>query len=540
MVKYPYDKGKDVDMKKIFLCSLLACLVSVGGSYGGDVNSSCYAVKGTYFCNGIFLPYCGGKVASTWIGALYGLGTGSVVGGAAGSLFGAFGTGAGVVAGGYAGAKLGAKIGKNYKANEYIYFEDGSCLECDKHQTCEDFECPNRTVVTNGNKAYMCHVEGAGDHWKEYTPPVCSDSIQPGHIDPNKKYKTYLKDNATNNGKKIKDGVLAFSSSVCIYTEEDCGCPECCGDTQTKPEPVKPSKPNTSKKTCDEMYKGYPERIACCKAGKSTRWDGSISNGTCSCVDKSKTWNGKNCVALGNKTCEELYPDNKEAVACCKLEKEGTASWNNELKQCECVGENKEWDKKELKCKDVDSKPETVSGKDCVYTLNMDINCKNGQMFKKGYQVKLTEDEAQKFGGCEQAKEKITSIETLLETTKKEITQYGDLIKLVCGDGSIAIVPVTPDNNKEIEAAKSTLRAFFKSAETNTSVWKDAEGNFNTARLASDLTAGVVLGTVGGVVSGVVIKKKQVEKGFEALHCTVGGQTVADWGDTFNVGLQRY
>ncbi len=43
------------------------------------------------------------------------------------------------------------------------------------------------------------------------------------------------------------------------------------------------------------------------------------------------------------------------------------------------------------------------------------------------------------------------------------------------------------------------------------------------ARLASDLTAGVVLGTVGGVVSGVVIKKKQVEKGFDALHCTVGG-----------------
>ena len=68
---------------------------------------------------------------------------------------------------------------------------------------------------------------------------------------------------------------------------------------------------------------------------------------------------------------------------------------------------------------------------------------------------------------------------------------------------------------------------------------KDADGNFNTARLASDLTAGVVLGTVGGVVSGVVIKKKQVEKGFEALHCTVGGQKIADWGDTFEVGLQK-
>ena len=97
------------------------------------------------------------------------------------------------------------------------------------------------------------------------------------------------------------------------------------------------------------------------------------------------------------------------------------------------------------------------------------------------------------------------------------------------------------DNDAEVEAAKQTLSEFFKYADkdSNKSVWKDAEGNFNTTRLVSDLTAGVVLGTVGGVVSGVVIKKKQLQKGFDVLHCTVGGQTVADWGDTFNVGLQK-
>ena len=42
-----------------------------------------------------------------------------------------------------------------------------------------------------------------------------------------------------------------------------------------------------------------------------------------------------------------------------------------------------------------------------------------------------------------------------------------------------------------------------------------------------------------GVVSGVVIKKKQVEKGFDALHCAVGGQTIADWGDEFIVGMSK-
>ena len=92
------------------------------------------------------------------------------------------------------------------------------------------------------------------------------------------------------------------------------------------------------------------------------------------------------------------------------------------------------------------------------------------------------------------------------------------------------------DSATNAQNAHSRLQAFFNS---KADVWKDAEGKFNTARLASDLTAGVVLGTVGGVVSGVVIKKKQVEKGFDALHCTVGGQTVADWGDEFIVGISK-
>ena len=100
--------------------------------------------------------------------------------------------------------------------------------------------------------------------------------------------------------------------------------------------------------------------------------------------------------------------------------------------------------------------------------------------------------------------------------------------------------PVKQKDKATEEKAKSAhnrLQAFFNNNKAD--VWKDAEGKFNTARLASDLTAGVVLGTVGGVVSGVVIKKKQVEKGFDALHCAVGGQTVADWGDEFIVGMSK-
>ena len=67
------------------------------------------------------------------------------------------------------------------------------------------------------------------------------------------------------------------------------------------------------------------------------------------------------------------------------------------------------------------------------------------------------------------------------------------------------------------------------------SKWRTADGEFNKARLASDLTAGVVLGTTGALVTSSVVKKKQVKEGFEALECTIGGQHVGDWGDKFHI-----
>ena len=70
------------------------------------------------------------------------------------------------------------------------------------------------------------------------------------------------------------------------------------------------------------------------------------------------------------------------------------------------------------------------------------------------------------------------------------------------------------------------------------SVWKNAEGNFNTARLASDSIAAVVLGTTGALVTSNIVKKNQVSSGFEDINCQIGGQTVAGWGDEFSVGMQ--
>ena len=176
---------------------------------------------------------------------------------------------------------------------------------------------------------------------------------------------------------------------------------------------------------------------------------------------------------------------------------------------------------------------------DCYLELNMSVICNNNtNSLNTTERYYLCQEDVDSFGKCENIKDKVHAC-TDADCIKKwlrNLDEFDKLIARVCGS---SVSPVfVPDNSVAIAAAKQTISAFFSSAESNKSVWKDAEGNFNAARLASDLTAGVVLGTVGGVVSGVVIKKKQVEKGFDALHCTIGGQTVADWGDTFNVGLR--
>ena len=98
------------------------------------------------------------------------------------------------------------------------------------------------------------------------------------------------------------------------------------------------------------------------------------------------------------------------------------------------------------------------------------------------------------------------------------------------------VMPDSSQSRAAIIAAGGVLDGIVSGFDV--SVWKDQEGNFNTARLASDSIAGVVLGTAGGLISSHVIKKSQIKKGFEDIQCVIAGQPVAGWGDLFQVGIQ--
>lgn len=452
--------------------------------------------------------------------------------------------------------------------------EYGLVYECDSNVCKQGTEVVLNSVHYFGKKKvttekrYVCVTKGGGDYWMELSGDGKVDPLPPdppisercaGGFELNQLMETKNCADVATSDADLKTGKVC--KKVCLKntnTNEVKGmwyiseCPKGTTPVEANYTSITPHHnhmfercdKNNKPSACEVYRVKYPERYACCKAGKATKWEGDEANGRCICLDNNKEWKNGQCVNKGNQTCETLWTGNDEAIACCKAQGDWVDGkcvckddkdwkYDTATKNGICIAKDKPSDDKPT-----DDKPAAET--DCVYTFNMDIKCKNGNTYHKGEQRKLTAEEAKKIGGCDSFKSQMQSVESLLAETKREITSMQELVKLVCKDDSITVimpVVVGPDA-KQVADAKSKISSFFTSAESGASVWRDAEGKFNTARLASDLTAGVVLGTVGGVVSGVVIKKKQVEKGFDALHCTVGGQTVADWGDEFSVGLR--
>ncbi len=205
--------------------------------------------------------------------------------------------------------------------------------------------------------------------------------------------------------------------------------------------------------------------------------------------------------------------------ACCDLPA-SEASYDAQNDKCNCLN-NKDF--KIENGKGVCVAPQSTTA-NCKYKFKSIITCANGQYMSVDKETMVEAADCDEFNRLYGA------------DLNKAMEIFGDL----CAGVSPVYVPVHVGVDPvALGNATKTLDRFAASAKGEASGWKTADGKFNTTRLASDLSAGVVLGTVGGVVSGVVIKKKQVEKGFDALHCTVGGQKIADWGDEFSVGLQR-
>ncbi len=128
-----------------------------------------------------------------------------------------------------------------------------------------------------------------------------------------------------------------------------------------------------------------------------------------------------------------------------------------------------------------------------------------------------------------------TDVENLLDEVYRMLLDVGDIVVSIQVMNTEIGIDVSYQENA-IDLQYSKLDSLRRQLGLN--VWRDENGNFNTARLVSDSIAGVVLGTVGGIVTSKLVKKNQLKKGFEDLYCAIGGQTVAEYGDDFTVGMR--
>ena len=390
------------------------------------------------------------------------------------------------VGGAVAGASVASKI---YGKEDYLCFDEKGkkCLQCDMHQVGRTYECDDDKVVIAPGFVKKCHTRLVGkDEWENYNGiGICKGSKIQGIPKGGKVAldirSSFLKD-FTSDG--IYGVYVVSSKSACFMVDcadgwEYDSANKVCKEKST------PTPTPTPKKTCrqERTEKRMSDKaIACCDTGSLADWNGT------DCVCRDKTTEFKIVNGVGKCVPKQTNP---------------------------IVGPGDNHTPEPKKCDD---------------PVNMDANCDCKPQYTYNYngRCKCNDDNARLVDGACNCKHidgaEFKNGECVCKNKDKEISGG----KCVWNAAHLAKLKA------EIDSKYSKVKELTDSFKKN--VWRDAEGNFNTARLASDSIAGVVLGTVGGVVTAHVVKKAQLKQGFEDIQCHIGGQSVAGYGDGFVVG----
>lgn len=256
--------------------------------------------------------------------------------------------------------------------------------------------------------------------------------------------------------------------------------------------------------TCEERKYGTGLGCqSCTKGGKNTGGrSGGGSGGGSSCLNRPTA----------------------EGRACCRAGKDTTFKNN----VCACVDTTKEWkytDGAEYGQCVTKGSTEVVNPCDAICTNYVSIVVDNCAMQKvNNYANVIT-----------QITQQCANRANCNATTVGQLVNQIEVAVANCA--AQPVEPAKPEINKQRLSDAVAAVDKYRSG-LDVSVWKDEQGNFNTARLVSDSIAGVVLGTAGGLITSSVVKKNQIKSGFEDIVCTIGGQTVGSYGDEISVGIQ--
>lgn len=221
-----------------------------------------------------------------------------------------------------------------------------------------------------------------------------------------------------------------------------------------------------------------------------------------------------------------------QCITCCYVPAE-TAVWNASERICKCVDSTKTFNPSTLQCEApsvIEQEPveeENEPAYECDSAILQILN-----QWSIQYATNTT------------VSSQINQILIYCSGTPSEIVfnnmfnQVQAMINQSAADAAAAEQLIITQNRARNKISSAIAKMDDIRSGLKLTVWRDEEGNFNTSRLLSDSIAGVVLGTAGGLITSNVVKKNQVENGFEDIQCTIGGQVVAGWGDEFRVGIQ--
>lgn len=329
-------------------------------------------------------------------------------------------------------------------------------------------------------------------------------------------------------GKELERIACRGQGDVALWHDDKCWC-ECKDNTspywtgQTCKKCPSGSTYDRNAKTCnctDSNKRFDAEKFMCVEKGGGDSHDcgndATWNKDKCVCKNPIYKFNESNkTCAFDLKTCQEARKGNKEGVACCEV---NDATWSHNKCVCNDASKHFVLDGSHGRCVANDITPDPDPNPDPdpeIFVCPEDyMNALRG-----------------KYKSCNKYVEALAALERYCLSDGRNSDGfwmlYHEIENIIPECESDTVIALVTKINSKLTGWKDSL-----------TVWKNKEGKFNTARLASDSIAGVVLGTAGGLITSSVVKKNQVKAGFEDINCTIGGQKVADWHDEFTVGIQ--
>ena len=447
----------------------------------------------------------------------------------------------------------GTYVEADNTSGQSFSLKKGIVWECDDQQGCPDGTWAVMDKLHTfmgkrpGPKAYLCDAALSGDSWLQKSVMDCEKEW--GGRTPQKNWKVVTPVGTGKQAGTYYGNTMGRTPSICLLKPgsasqkqkiSDCDKYVTCDKKQHAKTCYKKSDSNKTTCTeaiveCDSGYKladpisgwtiGKGQQLYrnCVKQSGGT----TASSQSTVVVHKNTTVvqqvTPSNSSTGGKQACESSGGTWKNKKCSCASEKYLVLNGN----VCECTAGYSRNDQKvcvptdETNCKNLDKSVAEWKNNQCVCVDKR-------QIYSPDNKKCITNPEVTKCDKVAEAKWTGGKCEC--------IKQGYELKDGKCVKGAALVSSEQKESRKEITSVYEKLNAM--SGDFKVSVWKNADGNFNTARLASDSIAAVVLGTTGALVTSNIVKKNQVSGGFEDINCQVGGQTVAGWGDQFSVGIQ--